>query len=171
MASPVPTGRLLACDDGGTALALARTLTAPPEDVWAHLTDPARTALWFGPWRGEPGPGATVEVRTAFEEGAGWSPLHIEACEPPRRLLVATDPAAESWRLEVLVSAGGSRTSVELRHLLPEGPVTGLGEIGPGWEYYLDMFTASFAGVPLPAFTAYYPALRGFYEELPRTGG
>ncbi|MFE0426399.1 SRPBCC family protein [Streptomyces sp. NPDC058953] len=171
MASPVPTGRLLTDGDGGTALVLARTLAAAPDEVWAHLTESARTALWYGPWRGEPGPGAVVEVRTAFEEGDGWSPFTIEVCEPPRRLLVTAGTDAAAWRLEASLSAGGGRTAVELRHHLPGGPVTGLGEIGPGWEYYLDMFTASFAGVPLPVFATYYPALRGYYEELARSGG
>jgi hypothetical protein len=46
--SPTPTGRLF-----GDDLVLTRTFRAPMADVWASLTDPARTARWFGPWQGD----------------------------------------------------------------------------------------------------------------------
>jgi hypothetical protein len=39
-----------------------------------------------------------------------------------------------------------------------------VGEVGPGWEYYLDGLVASRAGEPLPSFDDYYPAQKGFFE-------
>ncbi len=50
--SPTPTGRLF-----GNDLVLTRTFRAPVADVWASLTDPQRTARWFGPWQGDAAPG------------------------------------------------------------------------------------------------------------------
>ncbi|WP_198958148.1 MULTISPECIES: hypothetical protein [Amycolatopsis] len=41
----------------------------------------------------------------------------------------------------------------------------GIGEIGPGWEYYLDLLVAARTGAPRPEFTDYYPAVKP-YESL-----
>ena len=50
--SPIPTGRLFRTDTGSD-LVLSRTFRASAEDVWASLTEPERTARWFGPWKGD----------------------------------------------------------------------------------------------------------------------
>ena len=42
-----PTGRLVPAA-GGSALVVSRTFRAPIEDVWASVTEPDRTARWFG---------------------------------------------------------------------------------------------------------------------------
>lgn len=42
---------------------------------------------------------------------------------------------------------------------------TSVGDIGPGWEYYLDMLIASRGGNPLPSFGDYYPAQREYFVE------
>jgi uncharacterized protein YndB with AHSA1/START domain len=169
MTSPVPTGRLLRTE-GGRDLVLTRTLRAPLEDVWASLTEPGRTARWFGPWKGEAGAGRTVEIQMAFEEGTPWAELRIETCEPPRRLAVSMVDDAGSWPMEIRLREADGATAVELVHHLPGQTVqpgdAGLGEIGPGWEYYFDMFVAAHSGLPLPAFDAYYPAQKRYFEEL-----
>src|SRR5207248_7842997 len=65
--SPTPTGRLF-----GNDLVLTRTFHAPVADVWASLTDPERTARWFGPWKGDAAPGRTIQVQMAHEESQPW---------------------------------------------------------------------------------------------------
>lgn len=169
MTSPAPTGRLLHTDNGRD-LALTRTLRASLGDVWASLTEPGRTARWFGPWKGEAGPGRAVEIQMAFEQGRPWAELRIDACEPPRRLAVSMVDEAGSWPMEIRIGETDGTTTVELIHHLPGRAAQpgdpGLGEIGPGWEYYLDMFVAAHAGLPLPAFDSYYPAQKRYYEEL-----
>ncbi|MFE2281356.1 SRPBCC family protein [Streptomyces sp. NPDC059454] len=158
-----PTGRLVPTPSGYD-LVLTRTYPAPADDVWASVTEPERTARWFGPWRGEAGPGRTVEVRMAFEESAPWSPIRIEACEPPRRLAVTMEDEAGSWSLELLLAETGGATELRLiHHLTSTEP---LGETGPGWEYYLDMLTAAHRGGPRPDFEDYYPAQKAYYESL-----
>ena len=52
----------------GHDLELTRTFRAPVEDVWASVTEPDRTARWFGAWKGEPGPGNTIQLQMAFED-------------------------------------------------------------------------------------------------------
>jgi len=40
----------------------------------------------------------------------------------------------------------------------------GVGEVGPGWEYYLDALVASRDGQPAPDFDDYYPAMKEHFE-------
>ncbi|MEU0493398.1 SRPBCC family protein [Nocardiopsis sp. NPDC006139] len=163
---PRPTGRLAATDTGRD-LVLTRTFRAPIEDVWASVTDPDRTALWFASWTGEPGPGRTVRYRLTLEEGAPEGDLRIDACEPPRRLAVSSEDEYGSWRLEALLSAEAGTTTLTFVHHLD--PDTDLGSIGPGWEYYLDALAASREGEPLPAFDSYFPSQQAYYAALTPT--
>ena len=96
--SPTPTGRLI-----GDDLVLTRTFRASVDDVWASLTDPERTARWYGRWEGDAAPGDTIRVQMIQEEGRPWSDMTIDACEPPRRLALSS--AGEyGWRLEMVLS-------------------------------------------------------------------
>lgn len=159
----VPTGRLLRSGTG-TDLILTRTFRAPREDVWASVTEPERTARWLGPWEGDAAPGRTVRVQMAFEEGAPWGDLRIDACEPPRRLAVSMTDESGTWRMEVLLSEMGGSTHLRLVHHLDTE--VALGEVGPGWEYYLDMLAAARDGSPAPRFDDYYPAMKSYFDEL-----
>ncbi|PXY19303.1 SRPBCC family protein [Prauserella muralis] len=158
-----PTGRLVPTADGHD-LVLTRTFRAPIDDVWASVTESERTARWFGPWKGEPGAGRTVQVQLVHEEEAPWTDLRIDACEPPRRLAVSMTDEGGTWRLEAQLTETGGTTELRLvQHLIDLG---GVGEVGPGWEYYLDLLVASRAGEPLPAFDEYYPAQKEYYADL-----
>src|SRR5258706_223517 len=65
------------------------------DDLWSALTDPRRLARWYGQVEGDLRPGGEFRlyIESADLEGTG----RVEACEPPRRLLVLT--------------SGGCRTS------------------------------------------------------------
>jgi hypothetical protein len=39
-----------------------------------------------------------------------------------------------------------------------------VGEVGPGWEYYLDALVAAREERPLPVFDDYYPAQKAYFE-------
>jgi uncharacterized protein YndB with AHSA1/START domain len=159
--NPTPTGRVVRTRRGSD-LVLERVFRAPIEDVWASITEPEHTARWIGPWTGRGAPGETVELTMSFEDGATPSQVRIEACEPPRRLLVATDDAAGSWLLEAELSeAGGITTLVFTHHLTDEADAT---SVGPGWEYYLDLLVAAREGGAEPDFGDYYPAQSAYYE-------
>ncbi|PSL57457.1 uncharacterized protein YndB with AHSA1/START domain [Saccharothrix carnea] len=161
--SPIPTGRLFRTDQGSD-LVLTRTFRALADDVWASLTEPERTARWFGPWEGEAAPGRTVKVQMVFEEQEPWMEVRIDACDPPRRLALSMVDEAGTWRMELLLSEVDGVTELRLVHHL--STEEGIGEVGPGWEYYLDMLAASRAGTPLPAFDDYYPSQKAYFEDL-----
>lgn len=160
-----PTGRLFPTA-GGSDLVLRRTFHASIEDVWASATEPERTARWFGPWRGQAGPGRTIEVRMAFEDEAPWSELRIEACEPPRRLAVSMVDESGTWRMELLLAEADGSTELRLVHHLDTEDA--IGDVGPGWEYYLDMLVAARDDSPRPDFDDYYPAMKPYYVGLTR---
>src|ERR1043165_479217 len=136
-----PTGYWTPTPAGGD-LVVSRTFRAPIEDVWASVTESDRTARWFGPWKGEAGPGRMIQIQMAFEEQAPWFDARIDACEPPRRLALTTD----SMRLELLLTPTGGRTELRLVHHLDA--LDQVGELGPGWEYYLDLLVAARDGLP-----------------------
>jgi uncharacterized protein YndB with AHSA1/START domain len=161
-----PVGRLFPAADGHD-LVVSRTFRAPIDDVWASVTEPDRTARWFGAWEGEAGPGRTIKVQMAYEEQAPWFDVRIDACEPPRRLAVSMTDENGDTRIELRLSPEDGRT--ELRLVQHFDSVDGLGEMGPGWEYYLDMLVAARDGSPTPDFGDYYPAMKDYYDTLSRT--
>ncbi|MGX6606639.1 SRPBCC family protein [Micromonosporaceae bacterium Da 78-11] len=154
-----PNGRL-----DGTDLVVTRSFRAGIEDVWASVTETDRTARWFGAWTGEAAPGRTIKIQMAYEEGAPWMQARIDACEPPARLAVSTTEEAGSWNLELLLTEVAGGTELRLVHHLEN--TDGVGEIGPGWEYYLDMLVAARDSAPRPDFADYYPAMKAYFESL-----
>ena len=70
-----PTGRLA----DGSALVVSRTFRAPIEDVWASVTEPDRTARWFGTWKGDAAPGRMIKVQMGFEDESPWLDKRIAA--------------------------------------------------------------------------------------------
>ena len=156
--TPEPTGRLVPTSTG-VDIVLTRLISAPLEDVWASVTDSERTARWFGRWEGDARPGGAIRVQMAFEEGDAWSDARIESCDPPHRLGLAVG----DWRLELTLALRGDAT--ELSFIQHRETPDGAGEIGPGWEYYLDNLLASRTGSPLPDFADYYPSMQAYYED------
>jgi uncharacterized protein YndB with AHSA1/START domain len=161
-----PTGTLLLTSTGRDLL-IQRRLRAPVDDVWASITESERTACWFGPWRGHAAPGTTIEVQMAYEEGQPWSPLHIDACEAPHRLAVTMLDEYGHWRVELLLSESDGTTELRLVHHLDHD--ANVGEVGPGWEYYLDMLVAARDGTPQPTFDDYFPSMTRYFQDLTAT--
>ena len=161
--APQPTGTLTATPTG-RVLSLRRTIADPPESVWATVTEPDRTAKWFGSWTGTPGAGNTVQLAMSFEEGTNLIDVGIVACEAPRHLEVKVAESGGGWHLEVHLTGSDGGTDLELVHHLPaDAPVA---EVGPGWEFYLDNFLAAHTGGPAVSFDDYYPAQRDHYAGL-----
>jgi uncharacterized protein YndB with AHSA1/START domain len=153
--SKQPTGHLR-----GNDLILTRSFEAPIEDVWASVTESARTERWFGKWEGEGKPGNTIRVKMVFEQGDAWTEATINRCEAPHHLELTTHgPYGSHLELE-LREADGVTVLQFTHHLTDRG---GVGELGPGWEYYLDNLVASRAGAALPTFEEYYPSQKPYY--------
>lgn len=156
------TGQLIATALGAD-LVLERTFRADIVDVWASITESERTARWFASWTGTPGTGETIKYRLMFEEGAPEGDMRIDACEPPKRLAVSTTDESGSWRLELELHTEGDRTVLTFTHHLDDP--AGADQIGPGWEYYLDLLVASRTDDAQPQWDDYYPALKDPYAD------
>ena len=167
--NPVPTGRITQLDDGSHDLVVTRNFAhATVEDVWESITDPERTARWYGPWRGDAGIGKSIEVQMAYEEGAPWMTMQIDACDPPHQLALSAIDEYGSWFLELRIHASGSGASLDLiHHKLDPGMADSM---GPGWEYYMDMLVAARLGTTAPQFDDYYPSQSAYFADQVKTG-
>jgi uncharacterized protein YndB with AHSA1/START domain len=123
------------------------------EDLWSALTDPARLARWYGQVDGDLRPGGQFRVYLAADdiETAG----RVDACEPPRRLLVTTRETQESYRkgqgvppfdeiTEVTLTAAGDQTIlvIEVRGM----PLDTIAFYGAGWQIHAENLAAYLDG-------------------------
>lgn len=155
---PEPTGHII-----GNDLVFTRKFNAPIDDVWTSVTNSDSTARWFGRWEGDAGPGKVVRLQLVHEKGQPWTDVTIEECEAPRRLTLVMKDESGVWRIELtLVHADDTTTLRFVQHL---SDLNLAGEVGPGWEYYLDMLVASREGKAPPSFDDYYPAHKAYYRK------
>ena len=156
--TPKPTGRLRDND-----LVLRRTFRAPIQDVWTSVTSSESTARWYGPWEST-AENKKIRIQMAFEDGKPWLEGTIEECDAPHRLAVRTKSAYGEKLLSMELSEADGTTTLEFVHHQVKRKA--IGELGPGWEYYLDMLVAARDGTSRPKFDAYYPAQKQHYTEL-----
>ena len=122
-------------------------------DLWSALTDPARLARWHGQVTGDLRPGG--EFRLYIEADDIESTGRVDACEPPRRLVVITRETDESYRkgqgmppfdavTEVTLTADGDQTVlvIEVRGL----PLEPIAYYGAGWQIHAENLAAYLAG-------------------------
>ncbi len=66
------------------------------DDLWSALTDPGRLARWLGEFEGDLRLGGNFRARFF---ASGWEGTgRVEACEPPRHLLVMTKDDGQAGR-------------------------------------------------------------------------
>jgi uncharacterized protein YndB with AHSA1/START domain len=158
--TPKPNGRLR-----GDDLVLTRTFHAPIDDVWKSVTSSESTARWFGPW--EPVPGnddKKIRIQMAFEDSKPWLDGTIDRCEPPHRLTVTTVGGYGAKQLSMTLTEAAGTTTLEFVHHRVNRKM--IGELGPGWEYYLDALVASRDGGTMPKFADYYPSQKEHFASL-----
>ena len=86
------------------------------DDVWSALTDPSRLARWYGKIEGDLHLGGEYRARLF---ASGWEGTgRVDACEPPRRLLVTIKDADDQGEgaIEVALDADGDQTIVVWRN-------------------------------------------------------
>jgi uncharacterized protein YndB with AHSA1/START domain len=118
------------------------------DDLWSALTDPRRLARWIAEVEGDLRPGGDFGAR--YLDGAMEARGHVDACEPPRRLLVTmrdTDPQPgqpEETVIEATLSADRDQTIlvVEERGL----PLPLLPAYGAGIQIHVENLAAHLAG-------------------------
>jgi hypothetical protein len=88
--------------------------------------------------------------------------LTIDACEPPSKLALSSAGEHGNWLMDIVLTETGGVTELRFTHHLTD--TEGAGEIGPGWEFYLDALVASRDGQPTPDFNDYYPSMKEHFE-------
>lgn len=151
-----PTGHVV-----GNDLILTRTFRAPIDDVWTSVTESESTARWFGRWEGNAGPGKMVRLQLVHEKGQPWADVTIEECEPPHHLSLTMNDEFGAWHIELTLTQSGDTTELRFVQHLSDRKLAG--DVGPGWEYYLDMLVAAREGKAFPSFEDYYPAQKDHY--------
>lgn len=157
--SPKPTGQVV-----GNDLILTRTFRTDIDNVWSSVTKSENTALWFGRWEGDAAPGNIVRLQLVHEKGQPWANMMIEECDAPNRLVVTMKDDYGDWRIELTLKQSGDTTELRFVQQLSDRKLAG--DVGPGWEYYLDMLVAAREGRSLPTFDDYYPSLKAYYLEV-----
>jgi uncharacterized protein YndB with AHSA1/START domain len=114
------------------------------DDLWSALTDPRRLARWLGEVEGDLRLGG--EFRAHFL-ASGWEGTGlVEACEPPRRLLVSTWQAGETRDhfIEATLAADGDQTILvwEERGM----PLDHVAGYGAGIQVHVEDLAAYLAG-------------------------
>ena len=114
------------------------------DDTWSALTDPRRLARWMGEVEGELRLGG--EFRARFF-ASGWEGTgRVEACEPPRRLLLLTmQPGQPDEQvIEVTLAADGDQTILawEERGM----PLDYLAAYGAGIQVHVEDLAAHLSG-------------------------
>ena len=89
-----------------------KTAWTPISTVWSALTDPGHLASWYGEVEGDLRLGGEYRARLF---ASGWEGTgRVEACDPPRRLLVRIKDADEADEnvIEAMLTADGDQTTV-----------------------------------------------------------
>ena len=143
------------------------------DDLWSALTDPGRLARWYGQVEGDLRPGGEfrLHVESADIDGTG----RVEACEPPRRLLVTTRETDESYlrgqgvppydeAIEATLTPVGDQTIlvIEVRGM----PLDTIAFYGAGWQIHAENLAAYLAGRERGDTEARWNELVPSYQDL-----
>jgi uncharacterized protein YndB with AHSA1/START domain len=153
--------------DGEGVVRMESRLDTGIDDLWGTLTHPDRLARWFGEVEGELSPGGEFRVHIAL---AGERRGRVEACEPPRHLLLTMrDPDCrpgqpEQTVIEAQLVAEGAQTRLvwEERGM----PVNLLPAYGTGIQIHVEHLADYISGRELRDVEARWDELFPAYEAL-----
>ncbi|HEV2638215.1 MAG TPA: SRPBCC domain-containing protein [Actinocrinis sp.] len=169
MASDEPTGtRILGAlrsANGKGVVRMEDTFDNGIDEVWSALTQPEHLAHWLGELEGDLRLGG--EFRATYF-ASGWEgTVRVQACEPPRRLLVEGEDHKhhEQHAIEFTLTADGARTHVvfEERGM----PLDLLVAYGAGVQVHIEDLAAHLAGRERCDASARWAELFQAYEHLP----
>jgi uncharacterized protein YndB with AHSA1/START domain len=143
------------------------------DDLWAAITDPIRLARWHGQIEGDLSPGG--EFRLYLEADDIDSTGRVDACEPPRRLVVTTRETDESYRKgqgappfdavkEITLTPDGDQTILvlEVRGM----PLDKIAFFGAGWQIHAESLAAYVAGREPEGVESRWEELVPAYQDL-----
>jgi uncharacterized protein YndB with AHSA1/START domain len=139
------------------------------DDLWSALTDPRRLARWMGEVEGDLRLGG--EFRARFF-ASGWEGTgRVEACEPPRRLLLLTRQPGQMDEhvIEATLTADGDQTILvwEERGM----PLDQLAAYGAGIQVHVEDLAAYLAGRERCDADARWQELLPDYQDLAANDG
>ncbi len=151
-------------EGGGTRLEFRRTWPDDGDEVWAALTDSARTERWIGRYDGERAPGATGTFAMTFEGEGPAEPVTVVECAEPRRLVLHF-PGSD-WRVELdLVAQRGGTTLIFVQRFADASAVP---DVATGWHWYLDHLDAELSGSQPPGdWDAFLAEVGPHYGHVP----
>ncbi len=139
-------------------------INSPIDDVWSALTDPSHLARWYGNVTGDLRIGGEYRARVF---ASGWEGTgRVEACEPPRRLLLQSKEQDDPWAgvTEVTLAAEGDQTILIWEERgMPRQYVAGY---GAGVQVHVEDLAAHLAGRERCDANARIGELFPAYEEL-----
>jgi uncharacterized protein YndB with AHSA1/START domain len=150
--------------DGKGAVRVEDRFDTDIDDLWSALTDPRRLARWLGDVEGDLRLGG--EFRARFF-ASGWEGTgRVEACEPPRRLLVLTKQPGQpdEQAIEATLTADGDQTILvwEERGM----PLDHLAAYGAGIQVHVEDLAAYLAGHERCDAEARWDELMPAYQDL-----
>ena len=143
------------------------------DDLWSAIADPSRLFRWYGRVEGDLRPGGEFHL---FLESNDWEGAgRVEACEPPRRLLVTWRESDASWRkgrgvppfdatIEVTLTPDGEETVLVIEVL--GLPLDAIAAYGAGWQIHAESLAAYLAGREAGGIEARWQELVPAYDDL-----
>jgi uncharacterized protein YndB with AHSA1/START domain len=134
------------------------------DDLWSALTDPRRLARWYGEVEGDLRLGGKFRARIF---ASGWEGTgRVEACEPPRRLLVTTKELTEPHDKTVAatLTADGDQTIlvIEVQGI----PLDKIAFYGAGWQIHAENLATHLAGLECGDTDARWDELVPAYQDM-----
>jgi len=137
------------------------------DDLWGALTDPDRLPRWYGEVEGELSQGGEFRVRIDL---AGERNGQVEACEPPKRLLLRMrdpepqlgQPAQTVLEARLIAEGGQTRLVWEERGM----PVNLLPAYGAGIQIHVEHLADYISDRELRDVEARWSELFQAYEAL-----
>ena len=171
-----PSSRILGSlrsEDGVGVVRIEDRYDTDIDDLWAAITDPARLARWHGQVEGDLRPGGAFRVYLEADDIESTG--RVEACEPPRRLLVTTRETDESYRkgqgvppfdesVEVTLTADGDQTILVIE--LQGMPLDKIAFYGAGWQIHAENLAVHIAGLEHGDVEARWDELVPVYQAL-----
>lgn len=153
----------------GDAVRFERLLPAPPEQVWAYLTESELLSEWLGNGEIAREVGGKVELRSGGPVIRGT----VLECATPRLLSYTWNvympggeaPAAAESVLRFELTARGNETALALTH----GPIAAVyrSRTAAGWHALLDILAARLSDEMPPDFVETFHRVHPDYEKLP----
>ena len=156
-------GSLRSADDKGV-VRMEDRFDTDINNLWSALTDPSRLARWIGEVAGDLRLGG--EFRAHFYS-SGWDgTVRVEACDPPRRLLLLTMQPGQPDEhfIEATLTADGDQTILvwEERGM----PLDQLTAYGAGIHVHVEDLAAYLAGGERCDAGARWHELLPVYQDL-----